>query len=100
MLITLFSIIGAIIGMVLIALVVVLINSPGKLPSLKDEQGNPIPGSISEKVWLEIGGIRQGMFIRGENPENPVILYVGLPESKEKAQGNGDMTGIVMDRVV
>ena len=64
------------IGVIIIGLLIILINSPGKLPPLKDEQGNVIPGSISEKVWVEINGIRQGMFIRGENPQNPVILYL------------------------
>lgn len=59
-----------------VGLLAILINSPGKLPLLKDEQGNMIQGSISEKVWVEINGIRQGMFIRGENPQNPVILYL------------------------
>ena len=71
-----FSILGAVAGVVLVGLLVILINSPGKLPPLRDEKGNVIPGSISEKVWLEAGGIKQGMFIRGENPQNPVILYV------------------------
>ena len=69
-------IIGCIFGIVIIAFLIILIYSPGKLPPLKDEQGKVIPDSISEKVWLEVNGIRQGMFIRGENPENPVILYV------------------------
>ena len=65
-----------IISILFIGLLIVLINSPGKLPPLKDKQGNIIQGSISEKVWLEAGGMKQGMFIRGENPENPVILYL------------------------
>ena len=64
------------IGILLMGLLIVLVNSPGKLPPLKDEQGNVIQSSISEKVWLEVGGIKQGMFIRGENPQNPVILYL------------------------
>lgn len=65
-----------ILSIILIGLLVVFINSPGKLSPLKDARGNVIPGSISEKVWVEIGGIKQGMFIRGENPENPVLLYL------------------------
>lgn len=72
----LFSIIGIIIGIIFVGFLVILINSPGKLPPLKDEQGNVIQGSVSEKVWVEVNGIRQGMFIRGENPQNPVILYL------------------------
>lgn len=47
-----------------------------KLPPLKDTQGKVIQGSISEKVWVEINGIKQGMFIRGENSKNPIILYL------------------------
>ena len=41
-------------GVLFIGLFVILINSPGKLPPLKDEQGNIIQGSISEKVWVNI----------------------------------------------
>lgn len=66
----------SIIGIVFIGLFVTIINSPGKLTQLKDEQGNIIPDSISEKAWVEINGIEQGMFIRGENRQNPVILYL------------------------
>jgi pimeloyl-ACP methyl ester carboxylesterase len=73
----------AIIGIFLVGLAAVLICSPGKLAPLKDEHGNIIPGSVSEKVWLDVNGIEQGMFIRGYNPQNPVILYLhggpGMP---------------------
>jgi pimeloyl-ACP methyl ester carboxylesterase len=35
------------------------------------------PGvSICEKTFLKIGGVRQGMFIRGTDAKNPVLLYV------------------------
>ena len=51
------------------------LNSPGRLTPLKDTQGNIIPGSVSEKVWIDINGIKQGMFIRGEDIHNPVLLY-------------------------
>lgn len=58
------------------AVLVALVKSPGKLAPLKDKHGADIPGSISEKVWLEVNGIQQGMFLRGENPDNPVVLYL------------------------
>jgi pimeloyl-ACP methyl ester carboxylesterase len=57
-------------------LLIILANSPGKLTPLKNSQNNIIQGSISEKAWIEVNGIKQGMFIRGENPQNPVILYL------------------------
>lgn len=61
---------------IFIFLLVLFINSPGKITPLKDTQGNVIEGSISEKIWVDINGIRQGMFIRGENIQNPVLLYL------------------------
>ena len=66
----------SLIGIMVLGLLVVLLNSPGKLEPLKDEQGKIIQGSISEKVWVEVNGIKQGMFIRAENPKNPIVLYV------------------------
>lgn len=69
-------IICALMVALLLCLLIVLINSSGKLPPLRDTAKQRIPGSISEKVWIEVNGIRQGMFIRGENPQNPVLLYL------------------------
>ena len=31
---------------------------------------------IAKKGWATIGGIQQGYFIRGENEQNPVILFL------------------------
>ena len=74
----------SIIGSVLIGLVFLGIKSPGKLEALKDIEGKEIAVSCAEKNWLEIGGIRQGFFIRAENPGNPVILFLhGGPGSPE-----------------
>jgi pimeloyl-ACP methyl ester carboxylesterase len=66
----------SIIGILLIGLIVLAVNSPGKLEPLKDSKGKEITGSIAEKNFIEIGGIRQGFFIRAENPDNPIILYL------------------------
>ena len=53
---------------------------------LKDKEGKIIKNSIAEKRFIEIGGIQQGFFLRSENPENPVILYLhGGPGSPELA---------------
>ncbi len=74
----------SIIGIWLIGVGIVAINSPGKLGTLKDKDGNEIVSSLSEKSFVEIGGIQQGFFIRAENPENPVILFLhGGPGSPE-----------------
>lgn len=45
-------------------------------------RGDPGPGV--EKVFVEIGGVRQGMFIEARDPTRPVLLFVhggpGMPE--------------------
>lgn len=65
-----------VVAIVVLCLSYVLFKSPGKIDPLRDIRGNIISSSLSEKVWLKIGGIEQGMFIRGENPNNPIILYL------------------------
>jgi pimeloyl-ACP methyl ester carboxylesterase len=53
-----------------------LVLSPGRPALLRDQAGNVIPGSISERVTVEIGGIPQGMFIQSVDPANPVLLFL------------------------
>jgi pimeloyl-ACP methyl ester carboxylesterase len=53
-----------------------LIISPGKPEKFVDNKGKLIAGSISEKTFVNIGGVRQGMFIRSRNVSNPVLLYI------------------------
>ncbi len=50
--------------------------SPGKPQALTDKQGQLIAGSISEKVFVPIGGSRQGMFIRTKDSARPVLLFI------------------------
>lgn len=50
--------------------------SPGRPDPLRDAAGNVIPGSISERVTLDIGGIPQGMFIQSVDPANPVLMFL------------------------
>ena len=63
-------------GILLILTGVLFINSSGKLKPFLDDNGKPLAGSISEKVFLPIGGVKQGMFIRSKNTNNPVLLYL------------------------
>ncbi len=60
----------------LIPIIILFIISPGRLKPFIDQNNKPLPGSISEKVSIEIGGIKQGMFIRGKDIKNPVLLFV------------------------
>jgi pimeloyl-ACP methyl ester carboxylesterase len=73
----------ATIGIAILGLVVaLLVLSPGRPAAVVDGNGEPVPGSISEKIFVDINGVEQGMFIVGRDPGNPVLLFVhgGLPE--------------------
>lgn len=63
---------------------VLLAWSPGKPEPFLDENGNPLAGSVSEKIFVDINGVEQGMFIKGRDSNNPILLFVhggpGMPE--------------------
>ena len=60
--------------LILAALVILLvIVSPGKPGSCPVTDSGK---SICEKTFVQIGGVRQGMFIRGADTANPVLLFV------------------------
>lgn len=63
---------------------ILLIWSPGKPQPFLDASGKTIAGSISEKIYVDVNGVKQGMFIRGKNKNNPVVLFLhggpGMPE--------------------
>lgn len=65
-------------------LVILLIQSSGKIESLTDKNENIIKDSISKKVYVKINGLSMGMVIKGKNKSNPVLLFVhggpGMPE--------------------
>jgi len=62
--------------------VMLLAFSPGKPEPYLDENGKPLPGSISEKTFININGVQQGMIIKSKDIRNPVLLYVhgGMPD--------------------
>jgi pimeloyl-ACP methyl ester carboxylesterase len=61
---------------ILAIMIMLLIYSPGSPGPYQDSNGSEISGSISEKTFFKIGGVRQGMFIRGKDVNNPVLLYI------------------------
>jgi pimeloyl-ACP methyl ester carboxylesterase len=79
------TIISATLLLFLITLFIfLLIVSPGKPRPYIDQNNYPVGGSFCEKVFLKIGGVQQGMFIRGTDIKNPVLLYVhGGPSFSE-----------------
>jgi pimeloyl-ACP methyl ester carboxylesterase len=54
----------------------------GRPKPLLDENGRPVPGSLSEKAFADINGVRQGMFIQSKDATHPVLLFLhgGMPE--------------------
>ncbi len=56
--------------------------SPGRPEPFRDAARNPLPGSISEKLFVDVNGTRQGMFIKSVSAANPVLLYLhgGMPD--------------------
>lgn len=69
---------------VVVPLAVLILWSPGRMIPYRDQNGDILPGSLAEKVFVTIQGNRQGMIIRSKNVENPVLLFLhggpGMPE--------------------
>ena len=87
----------ALLGLLLLALELV---SPGRPVPFLDAAGNPLRGSLSEKIIVEINGTRQGMFIKSKNVTKPVLLYVhgGMPDyfmTQEHPTGLDDLFTVV-----
>jgi pimeloyl-ACP methyl ester carboxylesterase len=85
---------------ILVAAGFFLANSPGKPEPYLDANGKKIPGSISEKIRININGLEQGMFIKSKDSTNPVLLYLhgGLPDyflTKKYPTGLEDLFTIV-----
>ncbi len=76
------SIIAVLFVLVFVPVGVLLFMSPGTPKPFLDDSGRPLAGSISEKVKVNINGVEQGMFIKGKNTRNPVLLYLhgGMPD--------------------
>ena len=77
-------IISIVLAGILILLGVLLAWSPGKPEPFLDANGDPLADSISEKILVNINGVEQGIFIKGKDSTNPVLLFVhggpGMPE--------------------
>jgi pimeloyl-ACP methyl ester carboxylesterase len=74
--------VSALLVSVLALVGVLLCWSPGRPTPFLDDNGKPLPGSISEKIHVNINGVEQGMFIKGKDASNPVLLYLhgGMPD--------------------
>jgi pimeloyl-ACP methyl ester carboxylesterase len=63
---------------------VLLLWSPGSPEPFLNTNGQPLAGSLSEKIHVDINGVKQGMFIKSKDVRNPVLLFLhggpGMPE--------------------
>lgn len=68
-------------GILVLVAVLLAWSYPGRPKPFVDQNGHPLAGSISEKLYLNINGVEQGMFIKGKDRNNPVLLYLhgGMP---------------------
>jgi pimeloyl-ACP methyl ester carboxylesterase len=59
-------------------------RSTGEPAGLVDSAGIPVQGSISERIFVDINGFRQGMIIQSWDISLPVLLFLhggpGMPE--------------------
>ncbi len=72
---------------ILFACIIILVGflqlqSPGKPAPYVDANGKILPNSISEKVYVDINAVKQGMFIKSKDVSRPVLLYLhgGMPD--------------------
>lgn len=74
--------VSLLLALTLILVGILLALSPGKMTPFVDETGKPLAGSLSEKTFVDINGVRQGMFIQSKDVSQPVLLYLhgGMPD--------------------
>jgi pimeloyl-ACP methyl ester carboxylesterase len=68
----------------LLALIAALSILPGTTAPITDAYGRYVPESVAELEMVTLGGVRQGLLIRGRNVANPVLLFLhGGPGTSE-----------------
>ncbi len=78
----LFVVVSILLASMLVLVGVLLALSPGRIEPFVDEKGRPLRGSLAEKVFVDINGVKQGMIIRSRDGSQPVLLFLhgGMPE--------------------
>lgn len=67
----------AIILLVIIVVWIILPPSQGKMPKFLDDNGEVIPESVSEKIYVSVDETEIGLLITGKNSSNPILLFLG-----------------------
>lgn len=70
-------------------------------PTIKDANGNPLQGSISELVQVDLNGRREWISVRGESVDKPVLLFLaGGPGGTQMAAVRHDLAELEKHFVV
>lgn len=86
MLKTLLYFVGAIVLIIVVAIITLWVKSPGVTQPISNSQGNPIEGNISVIEKVTLGGQEQYIIIRGADKSKPIMLFLhGGPGSPEVA---------------
>lgn len=65
-------------------LVLAIAGCAARTPPIEGSHGRPLPGSIAELRPVPIGGMEQWVRIRGQDQENPILLWLhGGPGSSD-----------------
>lgn len=68
----------------LLAVVAALFVLPGTTAPITDAWGRIVPGSVAELEMVPLGGVPQGLLVRGRSVTNPVLLFLhGGPGTSE-----------------
>lgn len=76
-------------------IVFLFIISPGKTKPITDEKGRRVPNSVAVIERPLIGGLQQGLIIRGYDKNNPVLLFLhGGPGVPSYSSVHEDLQGL------
>ncbi|MEZ5769689.1 MAG: hypothetical protein R3D80_20095 [Paracoccaceae bacterium] len=65
---------------------IALATARGATPAFSGADGRPVAGAVAEERWIELGGVRQYVLIRGRDRTAPLLVNVhGGPGMSERA---------------
>lgn len=74
----------AAVALLVLAAATVLVSCTGHTPPIRNEDGDPVAGSIATLEPVEIGGMEQWVLIRGRDASDPILLWLhGGPGASE-----------------
>ncbi|UZT81790.1 alpha/beta fold hydrolase [Caproicibacterium sp. BJN0003] len=89
-------------GLALLTAILVLLSQfTAHTPSIMDQQGNMLNGSIAELQKVELNGHQEWISIRGKDCHNPVLLFLaGGPGGSQMAATRNELSGLEENFVV